>query len=225
MFGITHSCSVWSWHLAAQGAVLKIHGRWQAGRLPCRWNCWDSFQAMQRKSLALHQHHRVVVAVVVHRQGLWVEVVTVLAQAWCCNVPAHVESFAIPNKSLCLKHLAFGKSGGSRAQGPTWLLQTAFLGDKHQGAALIHMEAQEMPLMLSLEAAFLCLTVKMPCKCKNWRKSISFLTCLSVSPPRNPSVPWRAAVLSAALPCLPSLMSPGLCRGTEQHFHSSYLID
>lgn len=37
-----------------------------------------------------------------------------------------------------------------------------FLGDKQEGAALIFMEVQEMPLMLSLESAFLCLIVKMP---------------------------------------------------------------
>lgn len=49
---------------------------------------------------------------------------------------------------------------------------------------------------------------------------------INALPPHNLSDARREAVhLSAALPHVPPLTSPGLFRGTEQHFHSNYLID
>lgn len=49
----------------------------------------------------------VVLAVMVHGQGLQGEVVTVLAQARGCSIPAHVEGFVTPKKPVCRKQLAF----------------------------------------------------------------------------------------------------------------------
>lgn len=79
-----------------------------------------------------------------------------------------------------------------------------------------------MPLKMGLGAAVLCLILKITSS----RKVVYFLTCLNASPPHNLSASWRMAVLlSAALPRVPPLTSPGLFGGTEQHFHSNYLID
>lgn len=75
---------------------------------------------MQRKSLALRRwNHGVVLAAMVHGQGLQGEVATVPAQAWCCRIPAHMELCAVPKKPLRRKQLAFGRAGGGRPWGPT----------------------------------------------------------------------------------------------------------
>lgn len=58
----------------------------------------------------------VVLAAMVHEQGLHREVVTVLA--WGCRILTYVDGFVTPEKPINRKQLAFGKSGGGGTHAP-----------------------------------------------------------------------------------------------------------
>lgn len=124
MFGITHLCMELAFG-SLKELCWKSTGDGRQGVCPVV-EIAGILSRLCKGSLGLHQHRGVVVAATVHRQGLLAEVVTILAQAWCCRIPAHLEGFAIPDKPLCQKQLAFGRSEGCRAWGPTWLLQTVY---------------------------------------------------------------------------------------------------
>lgn len=163
MFGITHSCDVWSWHLAASRSCAE-NPREMAGRET----------AVALKLLGFFPGHAKK------------EFGFASAPSCCCNCdgpqagsvgrgghhpcpglvlqdPCTHGGLCHPKQTPLLKAARFWKVWRKQSTGTHLAVANcAFLGDKCQEAALINMEAQVMPLMLSLEVAFLCLIVKMP---------------------------------------------------------------
>lgn len=150
MFGITHSCSVWSWHLAASRSCAEnpqgMAGRETAlslkllGFFPgyakkefCFPSCCCSCSGPQAGSVGRGGHHPC--------SGLVLQ------------DPCTRGGLCHPKETPLLKAARFCKAWRKQStETHLAVANCAFLGGKHQGASLILMEAQEM---LSLEAAFL----------------------------------------------------------------------
>lgn len=163
MVGITHSCSVWSWHLAASRSCAE-NPREMAGReIALALKLLGFFPGYAKKEFGFASAPSCCCscdgpqAGCVGRGGRHPCPGWVLQDSCTCGGLCH------PRQTPLLKAACFWKVWRKQSTGTHLAVAiSAFLGGKCQGAALIHMEAEDVPLILSLEVAFLFLIVKMP---------------------------------------------------------------